>query len=160
MDLVWISLLIVLGAGLLIAEIFMPGMVMGILGAGCLISSVVWTFKVYGLGVGGGLLLFEVLGVSVGLFVVMERLPFSKWGRSMMLEETNTNRDQEESLKKIVGQMGKAATLCRPSGVALILGKRIDVISEAGFIEEGRSVVVTRVEGAQVRVKETSAPLQ
>jgi membrane-bound serine protease (ClpP class) len=137
-----------------VAEIFMPGMIMGLLGAGCLITSIVWTFKIYGFGMGAGVLLMEVLGLSIGLFFLMERLPFSKWGKSIMLEETNSNHDSPGNYKNIVGQIGKAVTLCRPTGVALILGKRIDVLSESGFIEEGRSVVVTAVEGNQVRVKE------
>ncbi len=154
MEAFWITILVVVGSLLLVAEIFMPGMIMGILGGGCLLASVIWTFQLYGLKIGAGLLLFEVLAVTIGLFVVMERLPFSKFGRSMMLEETNQTPDQEDSFKKFVGQNGKAVSLCRPTGVALILGKRIDVISESGFIEEGRSLVVTRVEGSQVRVRE------
>lgn len=157
MDAFWISLLVVIGTILLVAEIFMPGMVLGILGGSCLIGSVIWTFKIYGFGIGSGLLLAEVMGVTIGLFVIMERLPFSKYGRSMMLQETNENRDQKEFFKKFVGQNGKAVSLCRPSGVAMILGERVDVISESGFIEEGRSLIVTRVEGAQVRVREVNS---
>ncbi len=154
MDAFGISLLVIIGSLLLVAEIFMPGMILGILGGACLVASVIWTFQIYGFGIGAGLLLFEVFGIAIGLFVVMERLPFSKLGKSIMLEETNQSRDQEESLKKIVGQNGIAATLCRPSGIALILGKRVDVVSESGLIEEGRPVTVTRVEGVQVRVRE------
>ena len=45
-------------------------------------------------------------------------------------------------------------TPLRPAGKALIEGKRVDVISEGGFIERGAQVQVIQVEGLRVVVRE------
>ena len=47
--------------------------------------------------------------------------------------------------RKLVGATGTALTALRPSGVVKINGKRIDVISDGGFIEAGEQI---RVESA------------
>lgn len=154
MEWIWILGLVIIGAALLLSEIFMPGMILGILGGVCLVGSVVLSFKFYGAGVGSAVLVGEILVLSVSLFVVMDRLPKTAVGKSVMLHETNTDRGIEEELKKFVGQTGKATNLCRPLGVALILGQRIDVQAENGYIESDTPVIVTRVEGRQVWVKE------
>ena len=49
---------------------------------------------------------------------------------------------------------GVALTPLRPSGTAVINGKRIDVVSEGGFIDQEAVVIVTAVEGTRVVVRE------
>jgi membrane-bound serine protease (ClpP class) len=153
-DGIWILLLVILGMGLLLAELFIPGMVLGIAGGCCLIASIGWSYKIYGTTTGIGVLVGEIILVSIGLWRVMERLPQSRWGKKAMLLETNENREMNRHLEKFVGQNGKATTLCRPVGFALVLGERVEVIAETGYIEPGKPIVVTHVEGLQLRVKE------
>ncbi len=49
---------------------------------------------------------------------------------------------------------GPALTQLRPSGVALINGQRVDVVTEGGLIERGAAVKVVTVEGARIVVRE------
>jgi len=41
----------------------------------------------------------------------------------------------------------------RPSGTAVINGKRIDVVTEGPFVERGSPIKVVEVEGARVVVR-------
>ena len=54
---------------------------------------------------------------------------------------------------ELVGQSGTALTQLRPSGTALLHGKRVDVVTEGGLIEKGADVKVVAVEGLRVVVR-------
>ena len=54
---------------------------------------------------------------------------------------------------ELLNQIGKALTPLRPSGTAVIGGKRIDVVTEGPFIEPGTAVKVVAVEGMRVVVR-------
>jgi membrane-bound serine protease (ClpP class) len=53
----------------------------------------------------------------------------------------------------LVNQTGQTLTKLRPSGTAVINGKRVDVVSEGAFIDSGQSVKVISVEGLRVVVR-------
>jgi membrane-bound serine protease (ClpP class) len=56
------------------------------------------------------------------------------------------------------GQSGFAASYLRPAGVALIDGRRVDVLTQGEFIPEGTPIRVTRVEGARIFVEPVTLP--
>ena len=51
------------------------------------------------------------------------------------------------------GQRGVVLASCRPSGIAEINGKRLDVVAESGFIEKDAEVEVILVEGNRIVVR-------
>ena len=51
------------------------------------------------------------------------------------------------------GRDGQALTQLRPSGTALIDGRRVDVVTEGGIVERGSSIRVVHVEGNRVVVR-------
>lgn len=53
-----------------------------------------------------------------------------------------------------VGRKGTSLTPLRPSGAAEIDGHRLDVVTEGEFIAPGSPVIVIKVEGTRVVVKE------
>lgn len=59
-----------------------------------------------------------------------------------------------ETNQDIVGQIGIAATPLRPSGRMELNGKFFDVVSEAGFVEQGKPVVVIESKGSRIVVHE------
>ena len=59
----------------------------------------------------------------------------------------------DEDVKNLVGKTGRTLTALRPSGIAEIDGRRVDVVTEAEFIGKGESVLVESVEGMKVLVK-------
>jgi membrane-bound serine protease (ClpP class) len=105
---------------------------------------------------------FEVLGASMGLTIViflllLRILPENAWMRKLALGYAQ-GRDYVSSrdFGDLRGQTGIAASQLRPAGVASIDGRRVDVLTEGGFVAPGTPIRVTRVEGARIFV----APLE
>lgn len=57
-------------------------------------------------------------------------------------------------LKEHIGKTAKTATVLRPAGKISIEDNLYDAVSIAGFIEQDKNVIVTKVENAQLYVKE------
>ena len=145
--------LAVLGVVLICIEIFIPGMIVGICGALSLIGAVALCYIHYGPGAGNlSLAALLVLGV---VFVCwwLSWLPNSFVGRKWTLHAAVTGPEQHPQTDPLLGASGQALTDLRPAGVALVEGRRIDVVSESGWIEAGDAVQVLRTEGSKVVVR-------
>jgi membrane-bound serine protease (ClpP class) len=59
-------------------------------------------------------------------------------------------------LEEYVGKEGVAVTMLRPAGMALIEGKRINVVTDGEFIEKNAQVRVSEVEGGRVVVEQVT----
>jgi membrane-bound serine protease (ClpP class) len=126
----------------------------GILGALALVAAVVLAFGIAFLpGAFEALAIALVLGVGAFAAVVrfmptnafMRRIAFAPvQGREYVASEDHT---------ALAGVRGTARSDLRPAGVALLAGKRVDVLTEGDFIAAGSPVVVTRVEGARIFVR-------
>jgi len=57
-------------------------------------------------------------------------------------------------LSSFAGKEGIALTPLRPAGTAEVAGERLDVVTGGEFIEPGSRVIVIRVEGTRVVVKQ------
>lgn len=146
--------LVVVGIILLLAELVLPGGVIGIGGAMCLLAAVVMTFVNYGVMAG----FCAFLGVLVlGLIMLaiwmknFQRLPFT---RKLVLNKALDDNSEEEWLESLVGKKGRAVTKIAPSGHAEIEGKKIDVMTESGSIDKGKSVQVVKTSGPSIYVEE------
>ena len=54
---------------------------------------------------------------------------------------------------ELVGKTGVAQTNLHPSGMALVNGQRVDVVTEGNLIERGTPIEVIAVEGIRVVVR-------
>jgi membrane-bound serine protease (ClpP class) len=59
-----------------------------------------------------------------------------------------------EDLSQLLNKSGTTLSALRPSGIAIIEGKRVDVSAESLFIDKDKRIKVIRVEGNKVIVKE------
>ncbi|MBO4848610.1 MAG: hypothetical protein J5586_05610 [Clostridia bacterium] len=148
--------LVVIGMILIVVEMLIPGFgAAGVSGGIALIA---------GLIIGSGNLteaMFSLLIVVV-LLAIMATLIFKsalkgKLSRSPVvlntaIEAGSTDRDDAE-MRHLIGLKGTTVTPLRPSGIALIDGKRVDVSSEAEFIDKDVTVEVVSVDGMKVLVK-------
>ena len=143
--------LLIVGAILLLLETVLPGMVAGIVGFACLTGAVVAGYMEF--GAQGGTL--TLLGVSVGLVIGtllwMKYFPLSPLGRLFVSQKVVGDIGTEKP--ELLNQTGTAFTQLRPSGTALIGGKRVDVVTEGPLIERGTGVKVVAVEGMRVVVR-------
>lgn len=161
-------LLFGLGVLLLAAEIFVfPGFgVVGALGVLSLLAGL--TFSLLGPGSTTGVvvgvltrLMTSLLVAVLAAIAMLRLLPRTPLGRKLVLE-TGMSADagyvsppaDEISLP---GQTGVASSPLHPAGLALIAGRRIDVISEGDYVDAGEPIVVVRVDGNRVVVRRHSA---
>jgi membrane-bound serine protease (ClpP class) len=143
--------LLLAGAALLLAETVLPGMIAGILGAGCLIAGVVTGYQEFGMATGNWILLGTIGGLGIGFVLWLKYFPESRFAR--IYTSHGTVGDIGTERPELVGQAGVAHTPLRPSGVAVIGGQRVDVVTEGSLIERGANVRVIAVEGARVVVR-------
>ncbi|MBM3870975.1 MAG: hypothetical protein FJ392_08435 [Verrucomicrobia bacterium] len=144
--------LLLAGAILLLAETVLPGMIAGILGACCLVAGVVVGYQEFGVATGNWILIGTMGGLGVGFALWLKYFPESRvaglYTSKGAVGDIGTERPE------LVGQSGVAHTALRPSGVAVIGGQRVDVVTEGALIERGANVRVIAVEGARVVVRQ------
>lgn len=149
--LVWLS---VLGFVLLTLEVFLPGMVLGVVGGLCLLGAVGVAFSAFGSA--GGFLAILVLLVLMAVYVplVIKYAPRSPFGKLLTLSASGEGQQSAPAeFKNLVGQSGVTSSALRLSGIALINGHRVDVVSESGHVAKGTPVRVVRVEGMRIVVE-------
>ncbi len=100
------------------------------------------------------------LAVSVVLFIVaFAFLPRTRIGGKLVLQTaiTDTARGGREGavVEEVLasGKGGVAESFLRPAGIARFGERRVDVVTEGDFIEQGEHVVIVRTEGNRVFVK-------
>lgn len=153
--------LLVAGAILLFLETILPGMIAGIVGGGCLVAGVIAGYVRFGPATGTYILIGTAAGVVGGFCLWARLLPGSRMGRAIISKGVvgEIGADRPELLH----QTGTAFTQLRPSGTALINGRRVDVVADGALIEKGAPVRVVAVEGMRVVVQpvtESSHPSQ
>lgn len=157
--LVWSLLLIFLGCGLVVLEIFIPsGGILGFLSATAFITGIVLAFYYHGARVG-----VTLLGVTVLLLPVIVSLAFKYWphtpmGRRFLLsvpssEDVLPLDAKEIARKQLVGKIGVAKSTMLPSGAISIEGRTIDAVSQGMAIDRGQRVVIVEVRGNRIVVR-------
>jgi len=94
-------------------------------------------------------------GALILIFILAKFLPKTSTFSRLILVDSEKNKKgfvSANKISKIVGKKGVALTTLRPSGIAEIDGKRVDVVSEGTYIEKGEKVVVLSSEGFKVVV--------
>ena len=131
----------------------------GILGGLALLCAVLLAF-----GLPFFFIAVETISTSIILTVVLFAMatrvfPENAWMKKLVLvAEQGPEYVTSADFSSLRGAIGTAASLLRPAGVALIDGKRVDVLTEGEFIAAGTPVRVTRVEGARVFVEPVNLP--
>lgn len=153
---VMVATLLIVGAVLIFLEIFLPGAVCGIVGLCCLIAGVTLAYYRHGSQTGS----LVLVGVSAALLVAtvlwFKYFPDSRLGQVFVIK--GTGGDLGLATDGLLNQTGQAHTHLRPSGIAIINGRRVDVVTEGSFIETGTPVKVIATEGMRVVVREILPP--
>lgn len=149
-------ILLVLGIVLLIAEFFVPGGILGVLGAISILVSLFMTgYNVTHMAMSIAIALILAITVAVILY---RRIGLEKgiFRHIVLTDRTTTDLGyvSTEVRDELLDQEGIAVTPLRPTGVVMIGNERVDVVSEGHFIEKGKKVKVVHVEGLRVVVRE------
>lgn len=143
--------LLVLGTILLLAELVLPGLIAGICGLLCLLGGVIAAYYEFGPRTGNAVLIGVSLGLLGGMALWMKFFPGSRFGRVFISQQAVGELNVEQP--ELLHQTGVAFTQLRPSGTALINGKRVDVVTEGALIEKDTPIKVVALEGLRVVVR-------
>ena len=157
MSAITIAGLIAIGYLLAIVEIFVPGGIFGIIGTALIISGVLGSAFAYGASVAVPLG-FGCMIAGVVLFAFWVNFFPKSWvGKKINLEARNAKNEgyvsQSSGMVDLIGKRGTAQTDLRPGGVALIDGRRVDVVADGMFVEKGTAIVVASVDSNRVVVR-------
>ena len=148
---------------LLIEALILPGFgVAGVLGIIALMGALMLSTVGDGATMDTLIAAASRLGISlviavIASFAILRFLPTTRFGRHLVLSTDLTAESgfTSEPLAEheLVGKLGIAVSTLRPSGIADIEGKRVDVVSDGEFIEAGEPVRVDHVDGNRVVVR-------
>ncbi|MEY9868375.1 membrane-bound serine protease (ClpP class) [Peribacillus sp. B2I2] len=146
----------IIGVILVLIEFFLPGGIIGLLGFTAIVGSL---FLASDDPVHMTISLLIAVTVSILVFILLVKVfgKQMKFFRKMILTDaTKTEQGYVSNPNRVdlLGVEGKAMTDLRPSGTALIKDERVDVVTEGSFISKGSSIMIVKVEGSRVVVRE------
>lgn len=145
--------LLLAGFILIGTEIFLPGGVLGIIGSVVWISAAVvgWRSFPEPWNIAGAV---APLFVGILTFIIWIRyFPKSRVGKSLSLSDSTGDckaHSFDNDLR--IGAEGKAASTLRPSGIARFNGRRVDVVADGEWIENGQPVKISSIAGGHISV--------
>ena len=144
--------LLIFGVLLLLLEIIIPGGVIGFIGLVCILIGVILGFmqnSYLGLGLLSGV---TVLGIFA-LMLWIKFFPKTPMGKKIFLDKDAKDwQGFENSNTDLVGLTGITHTALRPSGLAIIKDRRVDVVTQGELIERDCPIRVLKVEGNRIIV--------
>jgi membrane-bound serine protease (ClpP class) len=165
----------VLGLALLLSELIIhPGTIIpGLLGVFLMIASLLWAmtdrYPSQPFLPTGKMLTRPVLNLSIAIIasaIVMallgKYLPRTVLFSRFVLGKTNapgasiSPHNFGSPARVRIGEHGIATSILRPSGKAQFEGEVVDVVTQGGFVEQGKNVCVVEVEGARIVVEEVA----
>ena len=149
-----ILLCLMLGAALMIVEVFLPGFglpgVSGIvlIGAGTVI---IWLKAGALTALATLLVVIAVLAVLISY--IMRRATEGGAHARIFLREKEELRSGED-MQVLLGKQGRTTSVLRPAGIGDFDGVRLNVVTEGSFIERDRPIEIVNVDGARIVVRE------
>ncbi len=149
-------ILLIIGIVCIVLEFFVPGGILGIVGALSVIVSLI---------LAGGDISNMMMSVAIAIIVsiVASVILFRRIGldkgvfRNIILKDaTTTEMGYVSTVNRLelIGLTGRTLTPLRPAGSALFEQERLDVVSEGGYINQGKNVKIIKVEGSRIVVRE------
>lgn len=159
-------LLLVLGCGLIVAEVFIPsgGMILVM----CVLSfaASIWCaykawwdvspgyFWTY---IGGFVVLIPSVVVGIFRLISDTRVGDRILLAAPELEEVTPYQQEQAHLSQFIGQRGVTLTLLTPGGMVLVEHERLHAFSEGLLVEAGQPVEIVAVRGTRVLVRPVAA---
>lgn len=148
-------LCMLVGVGLLAAEIFMPGFgLAGISGIVLLGAGIAITWTTYGAAAGLIVTLAALVLIGISVSVSIRSASKGKIAKSALFLNTEVPPQEHEELESFRGKRGVTLTPLNPVGIADFDGVRLNVSSEGGYMEKGKKVRVIQIEGTRIIVRE------
>jgi membrane-bound serine protease (ClpP class) len=152
-NLVFPVILQLVGILVIIVEIIVPtGGLLAILSTGLIGGSLYFVFSKTSAVTGYIFIVADLIVIPLSVFLGFKLLAKSPAALKKSLSKEDGVQSQSPELEMYLGLEGIAATDLRPSGVAVIEGKRLDVVSRGEYLERSSNIVVIAVTGNQIIV--------
>ena len=150
-------ILFAIGLLLLLAEIFfIPGF--GLAGIGGITAILASIFLTFGNIIQATYSILIALSVSIiGFFLLIKYIPSTRTWRKFVL---STEQKKElgytvgtRNLKRLIGEKGITITPLRPSGLAEVQGKKLNVLTRGEYVDVNTKIEIVNVEGNKIVVE-------
>ncbi len=139
-----------------VTEIFIPSLgILTLIALSLFIYSLYIVYTSLSTTVGVIFTIIDITMIPVILVMGMKILASSPLALKHELSQKDGVVSQKEDLEKYVKMKGVSVTDLRPAGIAEIDSQRLDVVTDAEYIDAGTSVIVTGVTGNRIVVEET-----
>ena len=146
-------LLQILGVAVILVEIFVPSLgLLSVLAGGILFYSLYLVFTTISREAGIFFVIMDLLLVPIVLYTGLKALGKSSLSLHKELSRNEGVASQAPGLADWIHKTGVAETALRPSGAALIDGKRLDVVTNGDYVDAGTRIRVTGVTGNRIVV--------
>ena len=157
-EIVVIIACLLIGAGLITLEAITPGLGLpGVSGAALLAVGTWLVWRDYGVTWGLVTLLASLVITSCAVVMSLKSAANGRLSKSRIILGDSTPVPDIDAEVSLVGREGEALTPLSPVGEAYIGGKRLEVLSDGGYIPKGAKIVVLRTEGKKIMVKPAEA---
>jgi len=150
----WAMVLLVLGCGFLVLEVFIPsGGLLSFFAFVSIVGSMVMAFR-RDTTTGLSFMAVAVIAVPLAVALAFKLWPKTPMGKSFLGDlPTEEEMKPEDPRRALVGRVGVAQSKMLPSGAVLVDGKLIDAVSQGLAIDPGDPVVVVEVRANRVMVR-------
>lgn len=151
-------IIFIIGVLLIIAEFYLPGGISGILGAAAIIFSII---------LAGGNIVYMCIAVLIALIVAIVGMViimkfFGKQlkvlNKVILSDATTTEQGyvSNENRLDLIGKVATTMTALRPAGTIRVNDERIDAVSDGSYVDKDKHVMIIKVEGSRIVVREVS----
>jgi membrane-bound serine protease (ClpP class) len=143
----------------IIAEIILPsGGILSIVALGVFGYSLFIVFNEISMTIGFSFVAADLILIPVLVILGLKLLARSPVTLRKTLSRKEGVSSQSSELESYVGTQGNAVTDLRPAGIAVINGKRVDVVTRGEYLEKDSAIIVTAVTGNQIIVRKKDEP--
>ena len=147
------------GVVVIIAEIILPsGGILSIAALGVFGYSLFIVFNEISMIIGFSFVAADLILIPVLVIVGLKLLARSPVTLRKTLSRKEGVSSQSSELENYVGTQGNAVTDLRPAGIAVINGKRVDVVTRGEYLEKDSAIIVTAATGNQIIVRKKDEP--
>lgn len=150
-----VGLCLLLGAGLIIVEVFLPGFGLpGIAGLVLIAAGVLLAAFHFGTSAAVAVLLITAAILAVVITFLLRHASQGGMNRSKLFLNDKEELHSGKDMQVLVGKSGRTLSVLRPAGIGDFDGVRLNVVTEGGFIDRERPIEIVSVDGSRIVVRE------
>ncbi len=157
-SLLLLIILQLVGVVVIVAEVILPsGGILSVVALSVFTYSLYIAFSDISKTVGFAFVAGDIVLIPVIVIFGLKLLARSPVTLRKTLSRKEGVSSQSPELARFIDMQGTAVTNLRPAGMAIIDGKRVDVVTRGEYIEKDSEITVTAVTGNQIIVRKREA---